>query len=85
VESRHLQGCSPCLCRLRTDELALDQSQAGVMCPVNLVAICQQKFVFFHCLIDCYGREDGYGPADQTAVELWIVSGAILLGGSGSV
>jgi hypothetical protein len=23
VESQHLQGCSPCLCRLRTDGLAV--------------------------------------------------------------
>jgi hypothetical protein len=40
---------------------------------------------FSHCFIDCYGREAGYGPVDQSADVLWIVSGALLLGGSGPV
>jgi hypothetical protein len=41
VESRHLQGCSPYLCRLRTDGLTpmskywMYQSHASVMGPVN--------------------------------------------------
>jgi hypothetical protein len=41
-----------------------------------------EAYLFPHCLIGCCGREAGYGPVDQTAIELWIVSGAFLLGGS---
>jgi hypothetical protein len=40
---------------------------------------------FPHCLIDCCGREAGYGPMDQTVVELWIVLRTLLFGGSESV
>jgi hypothetical protein len=36
-------------------------------------------------LFGCCGREAGYGPTDQMAVVLWVVSGARLLGCSGSV
>jgi hypothetical protein len=49
VKSRHLQGCSPRLCRLRIDGLApvskywTYRSQAGDMRPVNLVAYHRQK------------------------------------------
>jgi hypothetical protein len=52
VESWHLQGCSPRLCRLRTDGLAparkywMYRSHAGVLCPVSLVAGYQQKLEF---------------------------------------
>jgi hypothetical protein len=46
---------------------------------VSLVAGCQQKIVFSHYLIGCCGREAWYGPTDQTVIELWIVSGALLL------
>jgi hypothetical protein len=52
VQNRCLQGCSPRLCRLRTDGLTpvskywTYQSHTGDMCPVCLVAGCQQKFVF---------------------------------------
>jgi hypothetical protein len=52
VESRHLQGCSPRLYRLRTGELTpvskywTHRSHVGVMGPVCLVAGCQQKLVF---------------------------------------
>jgi hypothetical protein len=41
VENRHLQGCSPRLCHLRTDGLAVVSkywtywSHAGDMCPIN--------------------------------------------------
>jgi hypothetical protein len=55
------------------------------MGPISLVVGCHWKLVFPHCLIGCCVREAGYGPADQTIVELWIVSGALLLRGSGSV
>jgi hypothetical protein len=52
VVSRHLQGCSPCLCRLRTDGLApvskywTYRSHAGDMCLISLVVSCQQKLDF---------------------------------------
>jgi hypothetical protein len=41
--------------------------------------------LFPHYLIGCCGRDVGYGPMDQTAIEIRIVSGGLLLGGSGSV
>jgi hypothetical protein len=50
VKSRHLQGCGPRLCRLRTDGLApaskywTYRSHVGDMCPVSLVAHYRQKF-----------------------------------------
>jgi hypothetical protein len=49
VESRYLQGCSPCLCQLRTDELVstskywAHRSHAGNVVPVSLVACHRQK------------------------------------------
>jgi hypothetical protein len=52
VKSWHLQGCSPHLCRLRTDGLApaskywTYRSHAGDMGPISLLAGCQQKLVF---------------------------------------
>jgi hypothetical protein len=55
------------------------------MGPVNLVVGCQQELDFSPLLFDCYGREVGYGPADRMVIVLWIVSGALLLGCSGSV
>jgi hypothetical protein len=82
---------TPRLCRLRTHGLALTskywtyRSHVRDMSPVNLVADCQQKFVFPHCLIGCYGREAGYGPTNRSVVVLWVGLGALLLGGSWSV
>jgi hypothetical protein len=55
------------------------------MGPVSLVAGYQQKLDFFPLFIGCCGREVGYGSTDRSAVVLWILSGALLLGGSGSV
>jgi hypothetical protein len=49
MESWHLQGYSPRLCRLRTDGLApvskyeMYRSHAGDMGPISLVACPQQK------------------------------------------
>jgi hypothetical protein len=49
VESRHLQGCSPCLCRLRTDGLApaskywTYRSHPSDIGPVSLVTCHRQK------------------------------------------
>jgi hypothetical protein len=52
LASQHLQGCSPRLCRLRTDGLApvskywMYRSHAGDMSPVNLVTCHQQMLGF---------------------------------------
>jgi hypothetical protein len=91
AKSWHLQGCSPCLHRLRNDELAPVSKywtywpHTGVMGPVSLVAGCQQRINFPHCFIGCCGREAGYEPIDRLAIVLWIGSRALLLRGSGSV
>jgi hypothetical protein len=91
MASRHLQGCSPCLCRLRTVRLTpmskywTYRSHAGDMGPVNLVASCWWMFGFLHYFINWLGRETGYGPMDQSAGVLGIVSGALFLGSSDSV
>jgi hypothetical protein len=47
---------------------------------VSLVVSCQQKVDFPHYFIGCCWREAGYGPTNQSAGVLWIVSGALLLG-----
>jgi hypothetical protein len=50
VVSRHLKGCNPHLCPLRTVQLTpvskygTYRSHAGDMGPVSLVVGCQQKF-----------------------------------------
>jgi hypothetical protein len=91
VASWHLQGCSPHLCRLRTVQLApasnywTYRSHVGDMGPVSLVVGCQQELNFSPLLFGCCGREAGYGLADRLVIVLWIVSGALLLGCSGSV
>jgi hypothetical protein len=54
VESRHLQGYRPRLCRLRTDGLApaskywTYRSHTGDMDPVSLVACRRHTFGFLH-------------------------------------
>jgi hypothetical protein len=91
VISRHLQGCSPRLCQLRTVRLTpmskycTHRSHAGDMGPINLVACCCWMFGFLHCFNGWLGRETGYGPADRSAGVLGIVSGALFLGCSDSV
>jgi hypothetical protein len=55
------------------------------MGTVSLVVGCQQELDFSPLLFGCCGREARYGPADRMTVVLWIVSGALLLGCSGSV
>jgi hypothetical protein len=55
------------------------------MGPVSLVVSCPQELTFPHCSLAVCGREAGYGPMDRMAGVLWIVSGALLLGCSGSV
>jgi hypothetical protein len=61
------------------------RSHIGDMGPVTLVVGCQRKLDFSHYFIGYYGREAGYGPADQSTGVLWIMLGALLLRGSGSV
>jgi hypothetical protein len=91
VESRHLQGCNPHLCRLRTDGLAstskywIYRSHAGVMGLVSLVAYCRQMFGFLHYFIGWLRRETRDGPTDRSADMLWIVSRALFLRSSDSV
>jgi hypothetical protein len=91
VASQHPQGCSLWLCRLRTVRLApvskfwTYRSHAGEMGLVSLVVSCQQELDFSPLPFGCCGREAGYGPTDRMAVVLWIVSGALLLGCSGSI
>jgi hypothetical protein len=66
LANRHLQGCSPCLCRLRTDGLAsvskywTYRSHVGDIGPVNLVACCRQMFDFYYYFNDCVRRENGW-------------------------
>jgi hypothetical protein len=55
------------------------------MDSVSLVVGYQHELNFSPLLFGCCGREAEYGPADQMTVVLWIVSGALLLGCSGSV
>jgi hypothetical protein len=47
--------------------------------------VVNRSLSFPHCLIGCCGMEARYQPVDHTVVELWFVSGALLLGGSRSV
>jgi hypothetical protein len=87
--SRHLQGCSHHLCRLRTVQLGpmskywTYRSHAGDMGPVNLVVGHRRSLAYAPCFIGWFRRETGYGPTDRSAGVLWIVSGALFLGSSG--
>jgi hypothetical protein len=89
--SRHLQDCSPRLCRLRSVRLApmskywTYRSHASDMGLVNLVACCWWMFGFLHCFIGWLGRATGYGLVDWSADVLGIVSGVLFLGSSDSV
>jgi hypothetical protein len=55
------------------------------MGSVSLVAGCRQMFGFLHSFIGWLESETRYGPADRSAVVLWIVSGALFLKSSDSV
>jgi hypothetical protein len=63
MESWHLQGCSPRLCRLRTVRLApvskylSYRSHTGDMGPVSLVIGCQQELEFPHCSLAIVGEK----------------------------
>jgi hypothetical protein len=92
MQSRHLQGCSTRLCRLRTDGLTpmskywAYRSHAGVYGPSKSSNLSSTESGFTpHCFNVWLGREIGYEPMNRSAVVLWIVSGALFLGSSGSV
>jgi hypothetical protein len=86
-----LCGCSFYLCQLRTDVLAPVSkywtywSHASDMSLVSLVAGYQQKLDFSPVLLGYSGREAGYNPTDRSVGVLWVGSGTLLLGNSGSV
>jgi hypothetical protein len=89
VASRHLQGCSPRLCHLRTDGLTpvskywTYQSHADVYRPSKSSSwLPTVAWLYPHCFIGWLMRETGYGPIDRSADMLWIVLGAIFLGSS---
>jgi hypothetical protein len=78
VTSRHLQGCSPRLCQLRTDGLApvnkywTHQSHTGDMGPVRLVVDYQQKLDFsplLHWLLWERSWVWTHGSVDRCAVD----------------
>jgi hypothetical protein len=66
LASRHLEGCSPHLCRLWTNGLApvskywTYRSHVGDLGLVNLVACHRQMFGFHYCFNGCFGRETGW-------------------------
>jgi hypothetical protein len=90
VKSWHLQGCSPHLCRLRTDGLTPISkywtywSYAGVYGPSKPSSwLSTDTWLCLHCFNGWLRRETGYGPADWSAGVLWIMSGALFLRSSG--
>jgi hypothetical protein len=91
MESQHLQGCSLHLCQLRTDGLSPRASTERtdrllVYGPNKLSSLPSTEGGFTSTAsMDASGRETRYGPADRSAVMLWIVSGALFLRNSGSV
>jgi hypothetical protein len=87
VASRHLQGCSPRLCHLRTDGLTpvskywTYQSHADVYRPSKSSSwLPTVAWLYPHCFIGWLMRETGYGPIDRSADMLWIVLGAFFSG-----
>jgi hypothetical protein len=78
VASRHLQGCSPCLCRLRTEWLVpaskywTYRSQAGDMSPISLVA-CHKKKLGLSLLLHWFDGERNWvwtcGSVSRCAVD----------------
>jgi hypothetical protein len=68
VASRHLQGCSPRLCRLRIIRLPpatkywTYRSHAGDMASVSLVVSCPQELTFPHCSLSIVGEKLGTDP-----------------------
>jgi hypothetical protein len=90
VESRHLQDCSPHLCRLRTYGLAptskywMCQSHAGVYEPnKHSNWLPTDVWLCHHCFNGWLRRETGYRTTDRSAGVLWIMSGTPFLRSSG--
>jgi hypothetical protein len=87
VGSQHLQGCSPRLCRLRTDGFASRELVLNVLItcccygPSKYSSLpSTEGWLYPHCFNDCLGRETGYGPMDRLAVMLWIELGPFFSG-----
>jgi hypothetical protein len=91
VKSRHLQGCSSHLCRLRIDGLA---PRASIECTDHMLVYKPDKSSI---MLSTEGdftptasmvaseRETGYGPTDRSVVVLWIRLGAFFRRSSDSV
>jgi hypothetical protein len=91
VKSRHLQGCSPCLCRLSTDGLTPVSkywtywSHAGDMGPTNRYSmVINRCLAYAHCFNGCVGRETEVGPVGHSfklrgGVDSTFFSGAVNL------
>jgi hypothetical protein len=83
VESRHLQGCSPRLCRLRTpvSKHWTYGSHTGIYGPSKPSSwLPPNAWLCPHYFIGWLGRETGYGPVDRSAGVLCIMSGALFSG-----
>jgi hypothetical protein len=86
VKSRHLQGCSFRLCRLRTDGLGpvskywTYRSDACVYGPSKPSSLSSTDACLCpHCFNGWLERETGYGPTDRSADVLWIMLWAVAL------
>jgi hypothetical protein len=85
VESQHLQGYCPQLCRLRTDGLPLRASiERTDLMPVIWTGKPSSRpstkgWLCPHCFIGWLGREIGYRSVDWSAGVLWIVPRALFL------
>jgi hypothetical protein len=87
MESWHLQGYSPRLCRLRTDGLPPHEQVLNILIvcwwyePSNTSSLPSiDVWLFPHCFIGWLGRETGYRLTSRSANVMWIVSGALFSG-----
>jgi hypothetical protein len=90
VKNWNLQGCSPHLCQLRTDGLALAskywmyRSHTGVYGPSEPSSYWPiDTWLYPHYFIGWHKREIGYGPVDRSVDVLWIVLVVLFLRSSG--
>jgi hypothetical protein len=88
VESRHLQDCSPRLCRLRTDELAswasterTDHMLVYGPDKPSIMLSTEGDFTPTASMV-ASERETGYGPTNRSAIVLWIRLGAFFFAGA---
>jgi hypothetical protein len=87
VESRHLQGCSPHLSRLRTNGLAPRASiehTDRMLVFMGLVVGGQQK-LDFSSLLQWLVQERSWVRTHESLSRAGVVSGALLLRSSGSI